>query len=159
MWQHSSKWQGQSVSSVPQSCLNLCDPWTVACQVSLSSVNSPCLLKLMSVESVMPSSHHILCHPLLCPQSFPESGYFPVSQFFTSDGQSFGASASVSILPMNIQDWLPLGLTGLISLQSKRLQRVFSKYHTQFKSINSLALSFLYGPTLTSIHDYWKNHI
>ena len=75
-----------------------------------------------------------------------------MSQFFASGGQSIRASASV--LPINVQDWFPLGLTGLISLQSKGLSRVFS--NTQFKSINSLALSFLYGPALTSIHDTGK---
>ena len=76
-------------------------PWTVACQAPLSSTVSQSLLKLMSMESVMPSNHPILCHPLpLPPQSFP-SGSFPVSQLFTSGGQAIGASASV--LPMNIQ--------------------------------------------------------
>ena len=88
-----------------------------------------------------------------CPESFPASGSFPTSQFPASGGQSTGASALASVLPMNIQDWFPLGLTGLI-LQSKRLSRVFN---TTIKSINSLVLSFLYSPTLTSIHDYWKN--
>ena len=72
-----------------------------------------------------------------------------MSQFFTSGGQSIRVSASASALPMNIQDWFPLGLTDLISFQSKGLSRVFSS--TQFKGINSSALSFLYGPTLTSI--------
>ena len=91
-----------------------------------------------------------------CLRSFPTSGSFPMSQLFTSGGQSIGASASASILPMNIQDWFPLGQTGLISLQSKALSRVFS--NTQFKSINFLALSFLYRPTFTSRYDYWKNH-
>ena len=89
-----------------------------------------------------------------CLQSFPASGSFPVSQFFASGGQSIGVSASV--LPMNIQDWFPLGWTSWISLQSKGLSR--SSPPPQFKSINSSALSFLYSPTLTSIHDYWKNH-
>ena len=103
------------------------------------------------------------CHPTISPsvvplfsclQSFPASGSFPMSQLFTSGGQRIGASASV--LPMNIQDWFPLGLTGWISLQSRGLSRVFSN-HT-FKSINSLVLSFFHSPNLTSIHDYWKNH-
>jgi len=98
------------------------------------------------------------CHPTIsssvvpfssCLQSFPASGSFPVSQFFASGGQSIGASTSASVLPMNIQDWFPLGLTGLISLQSKNSQE-FSPT-PQFKSINSLVLSFLYSPTLTSI--------
>ena len=106
------------------------------------------------------------CHPTIsssvvsfcfCFQSFSASESFPVSQFFTSGGQSIGASASTSVLPMNIQSWFPLGLTGLISLLSKGLSRVSSPI-PQFKSINSLVLSFLYGPTFTSIHDYWKNH-
>ena len=87
-----------------------------------------------------------------CLRSFPVSGSFPVSQYFTSGGQSIGVSASASVPPMIIQDWFPLRLTGLISLQSKGLSRVFS--NTTIKSINSLALNFLYSPTLTSIHDY-----
>ena len=82
-----------------------------------------------------------------CLRSFPASGSFPVSQFFTSGGQRIGASASALVLPMNIQDWFPLGWTGLISLQSKGLSRVFS--NTQFKSINSSTLSFHYSTTLT----------
>ena len=92
--------------------------------------------------------------PFSCFQSFPPSESFPMSQFFASVDQSFGASASASVFPMNIQDWFPLWLTGLISLHSKGLSRAFSNT----KSINFLVLSFLYGPTLTSIHDYWKNH-
>ena len=89
-------------------------------------------------------------------QSFRALESFQMSQFFASDGQSSGVSASASVLPMNIQDWFPLGLTGLISLQSKGLTE--SSPTPQFKSINSSALSFLYSPTLTSIHNYWKNH-
>ena len=94
--------------------------------------------------------------PFSCPQSFPASGSFPMSQLFTSGGQSIGASASTSVLPMNIQDWFPLGLTGVISLLSKGLSRVFS--NTTVQSINSSALSLLHSPTLTSICDYMKNH-
>ena len=94
--------------------------------------------------------------PFSCLQSFPKSGSFQMSQFFASGGQSIGVSASTSVLPMNIQDWFILGWTGWISLQSKGLSRVFST--PQFKSINSSALSFLHSPTLTSMHDYWKNH-
>ena len=102
------------------------------------------------------------CHPTISSslilfssrlQSFPASGSFPMSQFFPSGGQSIGVSASASFLPMNIQDWFPLGWTGWVSLLSKGLWRVFSK--PQFKN---LVLSFLYSPTLTSIHDYWKNY-
>ena len=107
-------------------------PWKAALQASLSVTSSRSLLKLMSIESVMPSNHLILCCPLPpCPQSFPASGSFPVSQFFTSNGQSIRTSASASILPMNVQDWFPLGLTGLISLLSKGLSRVFSNYMVQ----------------------------
>ena len=108
-------------------------PWIAACQASLSITNSRSSLKLTSIESAMPSSHHILCHPLLLllPQSLPASGSFPVSQLFTSGGQSIGVSASASVLPMNIQDWSPLGWTGWISLQSKGLSRVFSSTTVQ----------------------------
>ena len=104
------------------------------------------------------------CHPTIssfvipfftCLQSFPASGSFPGSQFFASGGQSIGVLASASVLPMNIQDWFPLGWTGWISLQSKGLPK-YSRT-PQFKSINSLVLSFLYSPTLTSIHNYWQN--
>ena len=100
---------------------------TAACQASLSFTTSGSLLKLMSIESVMSSKHLILCHPFsYCLQSFPVSRSFPLSQFFTSGAQSIRASASASVLPMNIQDWFPLGLIVLISLQSKRISRVFS---------------------------------
>ena len=105
------------------------------------------------------------CHPTIssfaipffsCPQYFPASESFQVSQLFTSDGQNTGISASTSVLPMNTQDWSPLAWTGWISLQSKELSRVFSNSTVQ--NVNSLALTFLYTPTLTSIQDYWKNH-
>ena len=123
--------------------------WTAAHQSSLSITKSQSLLQLMSLESVMPSNHLILRCPL---QSFPASGSFSRSQFFSSDGKSIGVSASVSVLPMNIQDWFPLGLTGLNFLQSKDFQE--SSPTPQFKTINSLVLSFLYGPTLLSIHTW-----
>ena len=89
-------------------------------------------------------------------QSFLASGYFSMSQLFASCVQSIGASASASILPMNIQDWFPLGLTGWISYFPRDSQESSPKPH--FESINSLVLSLLYGPTLTPIHDYWTNH-
>ena len=99
-------------------------------------------------------------HPLLSPfpPAFNRSQHqsFPMSQFFASGGRNIGVSASASVLPMNIQDWFPLGLTSWISLQSKDPQE--SSPTPQFKSINSSVLSFLHSPTLTSIHDYWKNH-
>ena len=91
-----------------------------------------------------------------CPQSFPASGSFPMSQFFTSDGQSIEASASASVLPMNIQDWFPSGLSGLISLPSKVLSRVLSNTTTQKHQFFSSQLSV--SPTLTFIQDCWKNH-
>ena len=98
-------------------------PWIAARQVSLSITNSRSLPKLMSIESVMPSSHLILCRPLLLlPPSLPASGSFPMGQLFTGGGQSIGVSASASVLPMNTQDW-SLGWTGWISLQSKGLSR------------------------------------
>ena len=132
-------------------------PWTAACQASLSITNSQSLLKLMSIESGMPSNHFILSRSLLLPpQSFPASGSFLMNQIFAPGSQSIRASVLASVLPMNIQDWFPLGLTGWISLQSKQLSGVFSS--TTVKSINSAALSLLYSPTLTFIHDYWKNH-
>ena len=105
------------------------------------------------------------CHPTIsssvfpfssCLQSFPASGYFPMSQFFTSGSQSIGVSASASVIPMNIQDWFPLGWTGWMSLQSKGLSRIFSKttVHQPLKLTFSFAFSFLlfYGvftPRLT----------
>ena len=111
----------------------------------------------MSIELVMPSNHLLPCYPLLLlPSIFPTSGSFSVSWLFTSGGQSIGASASASVFPMNIQGWFPLGLTGLISFLSKDFQQ--SSPTPQFESISSSKLSLLYGPTLTSIHDYWKNH-
>ena len=107
-------------------------PWIAACQASLSITNSQSSLKLMCIESVMPSSHLILCCPLLLlPQSLPASGSFPMSRFFTSGGQSIGVSASISVLPMNTQDWSPLEWTGWISLQSKGLSRVVSNTTVQ----------------------------
>ena len=112
-------------NSVAQSCLTLCDPMDSACQASLSITNS------RSYSNSRPSSWW--CHPTIsssvipfsCLQSFPASGSFPRSQFFASGGQSIGAAASASVLPMNIQDWFPLGWAGWISLQSKGLSRVF----------------------------------
>ena len=97
-------------------------------------------------------------HPLSSPSSpAPNlSQYQGLSQFFISGGQRIGFSTSASVFPMNIQDWFPLGWTGWISLQSKRLSRVFSNITVQ--KHNYSALSFLYSPNLTFIHDYWKNH-
>ena len=145
----------QSVQSLSHVQL-FATPWTAARQASLSITNSRNLLKLM------PSS--LCCHPAISSsvvpfsfhhQSFPASGSFPMSQFFSSGGQSIGVSASASVPPMNTQDGSPLGWTGWISLQSKGLSRVFS--NTTVQKHQYSALSFLYCPTLTSIHDHWKN--
>ena len=100
-------------------------------------------------------------HPLSSPSppafNLSQHQSFPMSQVSSHQvAQVLELPALASILPMNIQDWFPLGLTAWISLQSNGLSIVFST--PQFKSINSLAFSLLYGPTLTSIHDYWKNH-
>ena len=101
--------------------------WDPMGQAPPSFTISQSLLRFLSIESVMPSNHLILCHPFsLCLQSFPASGSFPVSWLFASSGQSIGASAVASVLPMNIQDWFPLEWTGWISLLSKGLSRVFS---------------------------------
>ena len=102
-------------------------------------------------DAIQPS--HPLSFPFSCPQSFPASGSFPMSQLFSSGAQSIGVSTSTSVPPVNTQDWSPLGWTGWISLQTKGLSRVFSN-----TTVQTLALSFLYSPTLTSIHDHWKNH-
>ena len=104
----------------------LATPWTAAYQASLSITKSQSLLKLMSSQSVMPSNHLILLPFSSCLQSFPALGSFWISQFFASGGQFIAVSASASVLPMQIQDWFPLGLTGLIFLLSKGLSRVFS---------------------------------
>ena len=132
------------------------------------------LYGLQHARLAFPSQHQVYysntclsswwCHPSVsssvipfcCSQSFLESGYFPLSQLFTSGGQSIGASASASILPMNIQDWFSLGWTAWSSCGPRDSQE--SSLTPQFKSINSLALSYLHSPTLTSIYDLWKNH-
>ena len=131
-------------------------PWTAARQASLSITNSWSLLKHMSIQPVMSSNHLILCclllsrfqsfpgsrsfqnptisssvTPFSCPQSFPVSGSFQMSQLSASGGQNIGVSASTSVLSMNIQDWFPLGWTDWISLQSKGLSRVFSNITVQ----------------------------
>ena len=117
----------------PWVCSNSC-PLSLWCHPTISS-------------SVIPFSSRL--------QSFPASGSFPKSQFFSSGGQSIGVSASVSSnLLMDIQDWFPLRLTGLIFLQSKGLSRVFSNTTVQKHQFFSAQF---YSPTLTSIPDYWKN--
>ena len=120
----------------------ICHPWAAGHQDFPSFTIFQSLLKLMSIESKMPSNHLILCRPLLLlPSIFPSIRIFQMSQFFASGGQSIVVSASASVLPMNIQDWFPLGLTGLISLLSKRLSRVFSNTTIQKHQFFSPLLS------------------
>ena len=134
LWPHGQHARLPCPSPSPRTCSNS-GPLSQWCHLTISS-------------SVVPFSS--------CLQSLPASGTFLMSQLFTSGGQSIGASVSASDLPMNIQNWFPLGLTGLVYLLSKGLSKVFSK--PQFNSISFSALSIPYGPTFTSIHDYWKNH-
>ena len=147
----------QSVQSL--SCVRLfAMPWTAARQASLSITNSQSLPKLMSIESVMHPTISSSVDPFSsCPQPFPPPGSFQMSQLFALGGQSIGVSASTSVLPMNTQDWSPLGWTGWISLQSKGLSRVFSNTTVQKHQFFGAWVSF-YSPTLTSIRDYWKKH-
>ena len=132
-------------------------PWIAARQASLSIPNSRSSLRLMSISQ--------WCHPVIsssvvpfssCPQSLPASDSFPMSQLFAWGGQSTEVSALASFLPKKSQGWSPSEWTGWISLKSKGLSRVFS--NTTVQNINSSALSLLHSPTLTSIHDHWKNH-
>ena len=135
-------------------------PWTAACQASLFFTISWSLLKFTFIESVMLSNHSILCPLLLClPSIFPSiSLFWRVSFLHEVAKVSERASALASVLPVNIQDWFPLGLTWLVWSPCCPRDSQESSPAPQFKSINSSMLSFLYGPTLTSIHDYWKNH-
>ena len=131
-------------------------PWTAAHQASLSFTTWVC-------SNSCPLSQW--CHPTIsssvipfssCLQSFSASGSSLMSQFFISGGQSIGASASALVLLKNIQDWFPLEL--LVWTPYSPRDSPESSPTPQFRSINSLVFSLLYGPTLTSIHDYWKNH-
>ena len=123
---------------------------------SLSITNSRSLPKLMSIESVMPSNHLILCHPLfILPSIFPSIRSFQMSQLFALGDYSIGVLASTSVLSMNIQDWSPLGWTGWISLQSKGLSRIFSNTTVQKHQFFGTQLS---SQSNSHIHDYWKNH-
>ena len=115
-------------------------PWTAACQASLSITNSPSLLKLMSIESYHPTTSASVVPFSSYLQSFPATGSFLRSQFFTSGGQSIGVSASASVLPITIQDWFPLGSTGWISLQSKGFSRAFSITLLQHYSSKALII-------------------
>ena len=139
----------QNLSCVPLIVI----PWTTACQASLSITNSQNLLKLMSIKSVDPSNHLILCLPFSsCLQCLPASGSFTVSQFFASGGQSIGVSAAASVLPMNIQDWFPLGWTGWISFQSNGLSSLL-QHHSSKASIlwlSAFIIVQLWHPYMTT---------
>ena len=131
-------------------------PWTTA-QSSLFITNSRSPPKPLSIELVMLSNHLILCRPLLLlPSIFPRIRVFSNESALCIRWPKNWVSASTSVLPMNTQDWSPLAWNDWISLKSKGLSRVFS--NTTVQKHHSSALSFLYSPTLTSIHDYWKNH-
>ena len=145
-------------SSVQLSCVWLfATSWTAVLQASLSIINSWSLLKLISIESVMPSNHLILCHPLLLqPSIFPSIRVFQMSQLFASGGQ---------ILEFQLQhqsfQWIfrtDFLQNGLVESHCNPRDSQESSPTPQFKSIDSLALCFLYSPTLTSINDYSKNH-
>ena len=132
-------------------------PWTTAHRPPCSSPTT----RVYSNSSPLSQ----WCHPTIsssvvlfssCFQSFPASGSFPMSQFFASGGQTIGVWASTSVLPMNIQDWFPLGWTDGSPCSPRDSQE--SSRTPQFKSVNSSVPSFLYSPTPTSIHDYWRNH-
>ena len=129
-------------------------PWTAAwASLFITSSRSP--HKPMSIKSMMPSNHLILGHPLLLlPSIFPSIRVFSNESALHIGGQSIGVSASASVLPMNTQDWAPLGWTGWISLQPRDPSRVFSNTIVQKHQF----FRFLHSPTLTSIHDHWKNH-
>jgi len=145
--------------SFAQSCPTLCYPMDCSTTGFLSFTISQGLLKLMSTKLVMPSNHFILyCPLLLLPSIFPSIRvFFQMSQCFTLGGKSLGVSASTSVLSMNTQDWSPLGWTGWISLKSNELSGVFPNTTVQKHQFFG-AQSSLYSPTLTLIHDYWKNH-
>ena len=131
-------------------------PWTAARQASLSITNYWSLLKLMSIELVIPSNYLILCHPLLLmPSIFPSIRVFSNKSVLRIRWPKYWSFSSSSVLPINLEDWFPLGWKS-VSCSPRDSQE--SSPTPQFKSISSSALSFLYSPTLTSIHDYWKNH-
>ena len=137
-----------------QSCQILCDPIDCSTPGLLSITNFQSLRKLMSIESVMPSNHLILCCPLLLPPSI-----FPSIRVFSNEAVlriRWPKYWNFSISPSNEYSWFPLGWTGWISCCPRASQE--SSPIPQFKCINSSVLSFLYSPTLTSIHDYCKNH-
>ena len=142
------------LSSVTQSCPTFCDPMDCGTPASLFITNPQSLLKLRSNELVMPSNHLISVVPFFHFHSFPASGSFSMSQFFTSGGQSTGVSASASVFP--ITSSINFHLDGLVGSPCSPRDSQESSPTPQFKSIDSSVLSFLYSPDLTSILYYWK---
>ena len=134
---------------------HLVGPRTAACQASLSNTTYRSLLKLMCINSVMPSKHHILSSPSSAFNPSQHQGLFQWVHS-SSSGQSIGASASASCLPVNIQGWFPLGLTGLISMKFKEFSRVCSNSTVQKHQF--FCALFFCGPTLTTIRHYRKIH-
>ena len=144
-------------SSVAQSCPTLCDPWTAARQASLSITNSWSSLRLMFIESVMPSSHLTLCRPLLLLPSIPPSiRVFSNESTLRMRWPKYWISALASFFPEKSWEWSPSEWTGWTSFQSKVLSRVFS--NTTVQKHQFFGAQLLHSPTLTSIHDQWKNH-
>ena len=153
-WLHQSLWlcSFQSLrcldsatlqTAADQASLSITKPWVYSNSCPLSRWCHPTIS-----SSVIPLSSHL--------QSFPASGSFLMSQFFISSGQSIAASASVSVLPMNIHDWSPLGWTGLYLLAVQGTLKSLVQHHSSKHQFSGA--QFSYGPTLISIHDYWKNH-
>ena len=134
-------------------------PWTAPHQASLSLTISQSLHKFMSIESMIPSRGYISSSVTLffCPQSFPASGSFPASRLFASGVQSTGTSALASVLSMSIQGWFPFRVDWFYVLAVQGTLKSLLRHHGS-KAFNSLALCLLYGPTLTSVYDYWKDH-
>ena len=141
-WESNLKCSSVQFSSVAQSCLTLCD--AMNCSTSVLRVHHQLSQSTQThvhrVGDAILSSHPVFPFSS-CPQSFQASESFPMSQLFTSGGQSIGVSASTSVLPMNTQNWSPLGWTGWISLQSKGLSRVFSNTTVQKQQFFSAQLS------------------
>ena len=148
-------WYDSSVQSLSHVQL-FATPWTAAGQASLSITNSQSLLKLMAIRSVMPSNHLILCPLLLLPSMFPSIRVFSSESLFSITWPKY-PSFSFSISPSNECSGLISFRKSISSPCSPRDSQEFSPT-PQFKSINFSVLSFLYGPTLTSMHGYWKNH-
>ena len=150
-------WLDNRFSSVAQSCTTFATPWTAARQASLSITNSQSLHRLVSIELVMPSNHLILCRPLLLlPSIFPSISLFSSESVLCIRWPKYW-SFSFSISPSNQYSGLipfRMNWLDLLAVQGT----LESSPTSQFKSISSLAPNFLYSPTITSIHDYWKNH-